>query len=223
MKTARIRNGAQPAKVPVARPEPELGDIRFRKLIPAEHWNLLPAEVRQRFSKRLTGGATAIYVGEVKEVRISILGRILANLLRVIGAPLPLSEDVNVPTVVTVTEDVKTGGQVWSRTYCNRRGFPQVIHSAKQFAGPTGLQEHIGCGVSMALEIGAGAQGLVFRSHSFRVRKGPFTLQLPRFLTPGDVTVSHLARDGRTFEFSLDVRHPVFGEMIHQSAVYHDQ
>ena len=201
----------------------ELGDLRFRKLLASAAWTVLPAEVKTRFSKRLVGGATAVYAGRVTDVRISKLGHMLAQVLRMIGAPLPLFRDVGVPTVVTVTEDVKTGGQIWSRMYCNRSGFPQVIHSAKQFSGPTGLEEFIGCGISMALTVAASAEGLTFTSAGYFLRLAGWRLPLPKVLSPGQVTVRHTALAGEEFEFSLLVQHPLFGELICQSAVYHDQ
>lgn len=201
----------------------DLGDLRFRKLLTSEAWATLPQAVRKRFSKRLVGGATALFAGRVTEVRISRLGCLLSQVLRMIGAPLPLFRDVGVPTVVTVTEDVKTGGQIWSRMYCNRTGFPQVIHSAKQFSGPTGLEEFIGCGISMALHVEASEEGLTFTSAGYFIRLASWRMPLPKLLSPGRVTVKHRALANSEFEFSLLVKHQLFGELIYQSAIYRDQ
>ncbi len=197
---------------------PELGDLRFRKLLPRDDWEILPEAVKKRFSKRLAGSATAIYTGVVKEVRNTRAGRILAQVLRIMGAPLPVFDHVDVPTVVTVTEDVKTSGQIWTRIYANRTHFPQVIHSAKRFSGPTGLEEHVGFGVSMMLQVSANPRGLTFRSAGYRF----CGFSLPHWLTPGDLTVRHLETDANHFVFEMTLRHPVAGELLYQSAEYGD-
>jgi hypothetical protein len=106
-----------------------LGDLRFRALLAEDDWYLLPSTVRRRFSKRLAGGRTMIYVGEVLETRISRIGWLLAQVARLFGGPLPTSRDANMPSVVTVTEDMATGGQIWTRLYARHNGFPQIIHS----------------------------------------------------------------------------------------------
>ena len=97
------------------------------------------------------GCAAVVYVGEVVECRLSAAGWLLAQLGRLIGAPLPLSRDIEVPACVSVTEDISFAGQFWTRIYGRRRGFPQVISSSKRFAGPTGLEEQIGGGFGIAL------------------------------------------------------------------------
>jgi hypothetical protein len=132
-----------------------LGDLRFRALLSEQDWAALPPAIRRRFSRRLADGATIVYAGTVIETRMSRAGWWLAQAMRPIGAPLPVSRDGNVPSVVAVTEDMAGGGQVWTRLYARRAGFPQIIHSAKRFAGPTGLEEHVGFGVGMALTVHA--------------------------------------------------------------------
>jgi hypothetical protein len=61
-------------------PDAALCDLRFRALLPDDHWKRLPPATRQRFSKRLADGRTAIYVGEVIEIGFSRIGWWLAQL-----------------------------------------------------------------------------------------------------------------------------------------------
>ncbi len=54
------------------------------------------------------------------------------------------------PAVVSVTEEAAKGGQFWTCPYGRARGFHQVIHSSKRFAGATGLEEYLGRGFGIA-------------------------------------------------------------------------
>jgi hypothetical protein len=200
----------------------ELGDLRFCALVPPHEWAELPPPIRRRFSKRLAGGCTAVYVGEVVETRLSLAGRLLAQAAQLIGAPFPTSTDSGVPSVVSVTEDFATGGQIWTRLYARRTGFPQVIHSSKRFCGPTGLEEHVGGGVGMMLTVHVEAGALVFRSAGYFVHLFRHRFRLPGALTPGLVSVTHReCGDGR-FSFTLDVTHPLLGLLIHQRALFRE-
>ncbi|MFD1333654.1 DUF4166 domain-containing protein [Methylopila musalis] len=200
-----------------------LVDLRFRALLGPVEWETLPADVRRRFSKRLSGSDAAIYVGRITELAMNRAGRMLSQVLRVIGAPLPICLDTDVASVVTVTEDAATGGQIWTRLYARRDGFPQVIHSAKRFAGPTGLEEYVGYGVAMPLTLSAEEGALVFRSAGYVLRLGRFRLPLPGWLSPGALTVIHRETGEGAFEFTLDLRHPLFGALLRQSGSYRDQ
>jgi hypothetical protein len=124
-----------------------LDDRRFHDLLPDEEWGRLPLAIWRRFSKRFADGETVVYVGTIEEASFSPAGWWLAQLARIIGAPLPLCAETGVPMVVTVTE--ARGGQIWTRICTRSDGFPQVIHSAKRFTGPTGLEEYVGYGVGM--------------------------------------------------------------------------
>jgi hypothetical protein len=203
-------------------PDATLYDLRFRALLPDDDWKRLPPATRQRFSKRLADGRTAIYVGEVIEISFSRTGWWLAQIARLIGGPLPISTDTQVPSIVTVTEDAATNGQIWTRIYARRNGFPQVIHSSKRFAGPTGLEEYLGFGVGMALRIVVDGEALLFRSAGYFVQFGRVKFSLPTFLTPGALTVTHSDLGGGEFQFALEILHPRFGMLVRQSAVFRE-
>jgi hypothetical protein len=213
---------------PRVSPSPEdasysvLGDLRFRSLLSDDSWGLLPPAVRQRFSKRLADGQTATYVGEVVKASFSRSGWILAQAARLIGGPLPTGRDTRVPSIVTVTEDMATGGQIWTRIYTRRQAFPQVIHSSKRFSGPTGLEEYVGFGISMALRVLVEERSLLFKSADYFVQIGRLHLRVPAWLTPGTLTVSHTDLGDGRFSFTLDIVHPRFGLLIDQSAIFHE-
>ena len=200
----------------------DLGDLRFRALVSSEEWSQLPPAVRKRFSKRVSAGSTVVYTGEVSESRFSRAGWFLAQAARAIGGPLPTGTDVGVPSVVTVTEDMATGGQIWTRLYARRCGFPQIIHSSKRFSGSTGLEEHIGRGIGMALTVHIENGALVFRSAHYFFAFGRHRMWLPRWLAPGALCVTHADMGGGRFKFSLEIIHPFLGCLIKQSAVFQE-
>jgi hypothetical protein len=139
-----------------------------------------------------------------------------------IGAPLPISTDTHVPSIVTVTEDAATSGQIWTRIYARRNGFPQVIHSSKRFSGVTGLEEYLGFGVGMALRIIVDGQALLFRSAGYFLQAGHLKFSLPAFFTPGALTVTHTDLGSGEFQFTLEIVHPRFGMLVRQSAVFRE-
>ena len=199
-----------------------LDDHRFRALLPDDEWGRLPLAVWRRFSKRLAAGKTVVYIGEVEESFHSHAGWWLAQFARLIGGPLPTGTEACVPMIVTVSEDAASSGQVWTRICARSNGFPQVIHSAKRFAGPTGLEEYIGFGISMSLRLSVEHEALFFRSAGYFLCIGPSRIPLPEWLTPGALTVSHADLGDGTFRFALKVVHPSQGPLIRQSAVFRE-
>jgi len=202
---------------------PYIADRRFRTLLGEAAWASLPAAVRARFDKRIADCRAVTFAGEIIDCRMNRAGRLLAQAARLIGAPLPVSRDVNVPALVSVTEDPACGGQFWTRIYGRRRGFPQVIHSSKRFCGPTGLEEYVGCGFGIALRIEVADGALHFISDHYCLSLLGMRLRLPRWLAPGRLRVSHVDCSHGRFAFVLDLRHPWFGEMIRQTAMFHEQ
>ena len=203
-------------------PEAALHDLRFRALIGRAAWDALPPLVQKRFSKRLSGVAVALYRGRVVRTEFSALGWLFAQSLRLVGAPLPLSRDGDVPAVVCVSEDGASGGQLWSRMYGRKRGFPQVIHSAKRFAGATGLEEYVGHGIGMALKVEPMVDGLRFVSDHYFIAIGHWRMRLPAVFAPGRTVVEHHDLGDGRFAFDLDVSHPLFGALVHQHALFSD-
>ena len=201
---------------------PSAYDLRFRALIGEKGWSGLPAPVRRRFAKRLGYGQAAVYAGHILRCRITRGGWLLAQLARLVGAPLPLNRDTGGAAVVTVTEDAASGGQVWARAYSQQRGFPQIVHSSKRFAGPTGLEEYLGCGVGIALDVRADGGCLRFKSDHYFLQLGSLRLRLPRWLEPGALVIEHEELGGGAFTFSLSLAHRRFGGLIQQVALFQD-
>ena len=173
-------------------PNIEASDNRFSDLVGTEPWIKLPPAVRKRFGKRLRGGVSVAYQGKVVSMRMNLAGRILAHAARIIGAPLPYDlSSVGQPAVVTVTEDIAGSGQFWIRQYGRAAGFPQVVHSSKRFSGPTGLEEYIGYGIGMALNVSVEDDGLLFKSDHYFVKLFGLRVRIPKILSPGALVIGH--------------------------------
>jgi hypothetical protein len=197
-------------------------DPRFRALLPAGDWARLPRAVRRRFGRRLAPLESAVYVGEVVHTRLSAFGWLYAACARLAGSPLPLASGGRVPAAVVVTEDDVAGGQSWTRLYARAGRAPQVIHSAKRFAGPTGLEECVGAGVGMRLVLTVEDRALVFRSRGFFCRALGREWSVPAWLCPGTVEVVHREERAGRFSFTLRVDHPRFGRVVEQVAWFAD-
>ena len=196
-------------------------DLRFRALVGEDAWSRLPEAVRRRFSKRLSDGEAVVYQGCVVSTELTAWGRLLALAATAIGGPLPRAGTTGA-AVVVVTEDKRLGGQSWTRTYARPGRFPQVVHSAKRFCGPTGLEEYVGCGVGMALTVYAREDALIFRSEHYFVQLLGRRFVLPAWLTPGTLYVTHANLPDGKFSFTLQIFHPRLGLLMRQMAVFRE-
>lgn len=198
-------------------------DSRFSTLLGQKAWNGLSAAIRRRFGKRLSGGASIAYQGKVTSMKMNLAGKCLAQIARLVGAPLPYDlSSVGQPAVVVVTEDATSDGQFWIRQYGRATGFPQVVHSSKRFSGPTGLEEYVGFGIGMALRIEAEANALLFKSDHYFLQVLGYRLRLPRLLSPGALVIGHHDLGDSRFVFSLSLTNRLFGELIRQDALFND-
>lgn len=199
-------------------------DHRFRDLLGEAEWRRLPTAVRRRFGKRLAGGMSVAYQGQITAMKMGWAGRCFANVMRIFGAPLPFDSDcIGQPAVVVVTEDHASDGQFWIRQYGRRRGFPQVVHSSKRFAGPTGLEEYIGYGIGLALRIEASDDALFFKSDHYFIALAGRRFRLPRWLSPGALIIGHHDLGQGAFRFSLRLKSRLWGQLISQDACFQDK
>ncbi len=198
-------------------------DGRFQKLLGEDAWIRLPPAIRRRFGKRLNAGASVTYQGRVIAMKMNTAGWLVAQLARLVGAPLPYDrKSEGQPAVVVVTEDAMTGGQFWIRQYGRARGFPQLVHSSKRFCGPTGLEEYVGYGIGMALWVEATCDALYFKSAGYFLQLNGHKLPLAKWMSPGDLVIGHHDLGNGDFLFSLNLSHPRLGAMISQDCIFRD-
>ncbi len=198
-------------------------DSRFEKLLGVTNWMKLPAPIRKRFGKKFIQGQSVAYQGIITDMKMSKFGWAFAQAARLIGAPLPFERNsINQPAVVIVTEDQETNGQFWIRQYGREKGFPQVVHSSKRFAGPTGLEEYIGYGIGMALKLEATEHALFFKSEHYFLQLFEKRIRLPKWLVPINLTIGHHELGDNRFAFTLELKSKLFGKMIKQDAVFED-
>ena len=200
----------------------DAGPGPFRRLLDEAAWQQLPLPVQQRFDRVLGPGETAGFIGEIAATRLTIFGRLTAQVARIAGAPLPLRALARTPAAVLVTEDHGTGAQAWTRIYHQPGRLPQVIRSMKCFAGPTGLEECVGLGIGMALTVHVEQRALVIRSAQYFCRLLGHRFRIPDWLTPGRIEVVHREERAGRFSFTLTVMHRWFGVTIQQVAFFRD-
>jgi hypothetical protein len=197
-------------------------ETRFAHLA-GDSWMQLPAPIRRRFSRHLAEGERLVYMGRVAATHLTIVGRLIAQLARLVGAPLPLEAGGSESVTVVVTGSERLRGQVWTRIYARARAFPQVIQSVKRFGGATGLEEIVAYGVGMRLRLSVRDRALVFRSAGYFIRCLGVSLALPDWLTPGVIEVIHREESRGQFSFSLSVTHSWAGQVIDQIAFFREE
>ncbi len=208
---------------PIQHPDLPCADHRFSDLLGQENWLKLPAAIRRRFGKRVRGGESVAYQGIVTNMKMNWAGWALAQVTRLIGAPLPYDLScVGKPAVVIVTEDIAGNGQFWIRQYGRAAGFPQMIHSSKRFAGNTGIEEYIGYGIGMALKVVEEDGALLFKSDHYFVSLFGKRIRFPSLIAPGALVIGHHDLGNGRFRFSMELKHRLLGDVLRQDAEFQD-
>lgn len=211
-----MMTAAYPVPVPghVASPGPPR--VSYAELVGRRWWDL-PVCTRARFEIERE---LVCYRGRVVRSESTLVGRFFRQLARLVGSPLPLDDATGPAAVIVMTVDARDSA--WTRVYRRRSGRAQAIRSVKRFAGPTGLEEYVGCGICMALRVHAQGRSLVFQSAGYYLGFAGHRVRLPRWLTPGRLTVRHTDIASSRFRFSLEVTHPRFGVVLRQEAEFED-
>lgn len=192
----------------------------FRRLLGEAAWRRLHPEVRRRFAGEPE--TTLYYAGFMAEVRMSPLGWLFAQACRLIGTPLAPHRGRDVPVLARVHRDETRGGTAWERFYCYPGRAPVRVSSTKVHDAEAGLLEVVNGGLGMYLRLGERDAALTFESLGYFWQLFGRRLPLPGLLTPGRTLVTHAAEAGGSFRFTLDMRHPVFGETVHQTGLFRE-
>lgn len=195
-------------------------DGSYRELLGAEAWARLQPEIRQRFSVRPADRTGIVFQG-TGEVRRSRLGWLIAQACRLLGTPVVPQAGRAVAVAVELTAD-RRGGVCWRRRYRFGPGREAVARSTKRISRDGAMEEHLGLGLAMRLEVFERAGNLHFLSTEYRWYLGAWSLKLPGWLSPGTTEVVHAQLRGAQFRFTLRVVHPRFGELFYQDGVFRE-
>lgn len=193
-------------------------DNHYRRLLGETAWQRLKPEIRQRFSRKFKNDEQHVYQGTM-QVQFSFFGWLFAQACRVIGKPLATKKGKSVPVSVTLSYDKRTEGTQWKRDYFFAES-PEVIVSAKAVNAEGGLEEHVGYGFSMCLDLHEVDGNLEFHSSQYYWTTRFFRLRMPSLITPGNIVVKHEQIEGDNFRFTLQVDHPILGRTIYQSGIF---
>lgn len=202
-------------------PEARISANDYRSLLGEAAWQRLHPHIRDRFSLAYLQWPVS-YTGVMELVYLSPAGKLLAQLCRLIGTPLALRSASDVPMRVDVYPDRKRGGIAWERHYCYRDFKPDRVLSTKRIYPALGLVELIGAGFGMYLSISEREKAILFHSRGYFWQIGDTRIALPGFLSPGDTSVMQKAFDDGSFEFTLDVDHPLLGKVCQQRGKFHE-
>lgn len=193
----------------------------YRSLIGERGWRRLHPDIQRRFSLR-NAHRSVTYRGFMSEIYLSPAGLLLAQLCRLIGTPLALYPGNDLPMLVEVYPDFKFGGMKWKRNYLYPGRNHKPVVSTKCIRPNAGLVEIVGSGFGMYLSVYEKDQALLFESKGYFWQSGNFVCEIPALLTPGKTIVTQRALSDGKFEFSLDVMHPLLGQVYRQVGVFEE-
>jgi hypothetical protein len=216
MTAARVFKEMEAAPAPAAQE-----DMAFRRLLGEAGWRSLAPAIRARFAAKPLPGRAVEYAGRMAAVRASLLGRVFAQLCRLVGTPIAPYTGEDVPISVFVYRDDDGDGVVWRREYLFPGRGRTVARSVKKVDRAGGsLIECFARGVAMRMRVYAEDGSLHFLSTGYFLGLGRWRIPIPELLTPGQTHVIHADRGNGLFSFTLSVRHPVYGQTFFQDGSF---
>jgi hypothetical protein len=191
----------------------------YEALLGPAAWARLDPAIRARFCTT-AAHRPVTYVGVMHRVEMSMAGRLLAQMLRLIGTPLALHAGRDVPTMVKVYRDTKRGGMTWDRLYEYLDRPHCRVRSTKRIDGDEGLLELVGGGFGMHLATNEADGALHFTSTRFFLELFGRRITIPFLLTPGVTRVSQTDLGDGKFCFELTVSHPLLGRTYYQVGTF---
>lgn len=197
------------------------GQIDVRSTIGPAAFARLPARVRARFSHHGIGHAPIVYRGLMEQVESTRLGRLIALATRLVGNPVVAGTGHNVPCTVTLKPDAKLGGTIWHRRY-SFAGRTETAATTKRRGRNGGPVESFSGHFGMVLDIREVAGELHFITDRYFFEWRSLRICLPRFASPGRLTVIHADEEDGWFRFTMTLKHCLFGVLLHQDGLFYD-
>lgn len=187
----------------------------YQSLLGDKSWARLHPDIQKRFSPAYAH-RSVVYRGVMQQIYLSLAGKLLAQVCRLIGTPLALYAGTDVPIEVKVYPDFKLRGMTWDRYYFYPYKKTNRVKSTKCIQKNNRLIEVVGSGFGMYLKVYERNAGIYFRSTKYFFQIGGLRITIPDLLTPGETTVSQSVNADGSFEFRLDVVHPLLGLVFKQ-------
>lgn len=188
-----------------------------------DKWQNLSPKTQARFEIDPTHEIPKEYVGEMTEVGCSWVGALLANMTRLIGAPLIPYSEKNVPIDVTVFKKPENPAIYKKRTYRFKNHKPFTVLSWMKLGAKGQFQEFVGFGLGMNMILDAKDQKLCFLGQGYFLEIFGFCIPIPFFLSPGKALIIHSDHGDNAFRVRIEMRHPWFGLMYMQDGVFRDK
>lgn len=192
----------------------------YHSLLGVKAWGRLDPAIRDRFGARNHNRA---FYGAMRRVELSIPGRFLALLSRLLGSSLFPHTGTDIVTLIDVDGAAADASGTWSRAYLMPNGRRFTVKSVKRFDAKDGLLECLGRGFVMKLDLHAQPDALHFVSAGYQWRCGRLHIPLPDMLSPGATHVTHRELGSGRFRFTLSIDHTLFGRLVFQEGDFFEK